>query len=75
MSIRRLLDIIIETTQRGGNSDSIVCRWKNSGADLRAQQNLRWGYAGEELLKDIHVYVDSPMAIAATEVFRKRAGV
>lgn len=74
MSIRRLLDIIIETTQRGGN---VVIPSFAVGRTQELIYELNKIYDGDtperELLKDIHVYVDSPMAIAATEVFKKNA--
>jgi metallo-beta-lactamase family protein len=76
MSIRRLLDIILETTSRGGN---VVIPSFAVGRTQELIYELNRIYDGDsperDMLKDIHVYVDSPMAIAATEVFKKNAQV
>ena len=73
-SIKRLLDIIIETTQRGGN---VIIPSFAVGRTQELIFELNRVYDGDSeyknALKDVHVYVDSPMAKAATEVFKKNA--
>ncbi len=75
-SIRRLLDIIVETTHRGGN---VVIPSFAVGRTQELIFELNRIYDGDstyrELLKDVHVYVDSPMAAEATEIFRNNAQV
>ncbi|NCB42957.1 MAG: MBL fold metallo-hydrolase [Clostridia bacterium] len=73
-SIKRLLDIIIETTQRGGN---VVIPSFAVGRTQELIFELNRIYDGDSAykaaLKNIQVYIDSPMAAAATEVFKKNA--
>ena len=77
MDVNHLVDIICETARRGGNSiipsfavgrtQELIFelnRIYEDPNDPRAQQ-----------LADIKVYVDSPMASAATEVFKNNAQV
>ncbi len=75
-SLKDLIDIILKTTKRGG---SVIIP---SFAVGRTQELIYWMhrfYEGHEeyrqALDDIFVYVDSPMAKSATEVFRKNAQV
>ncbi len=73
-SIKRLLDIAVETTQRGGN---VVIPSFAVGRTQELIYEFNRVYDGHgpytELLKDVHVYVDSPMAQEATEVFKNNA--
>ncbi len=76
VSIEKLLDIIVETTQRGGN---VVIPSFTVGRTQELIFELNRIYDGKskyrELLKNVHVYVDSPMAAEATKVFRENAQV
>lgn len=77
MDVNNLINIIIETSARGGNT--II----PSFAVGRTQEliyELNKIYDGNDdpragKLKDVKVYVDSPMASAATDVFKKNAQV
>ena len=73
-SINRLMDIILETTARGGN---VVIPSFAVGRTQELIYELNRIYDGDSsyrrALENVHVYVDSPMAIAATEVFKKNA--
>ncbi len=73
-SIKGLLDICVETTRRGGN---VVIPSFAVGRTQELIFELNRVYEGDgpyrEALKDIHVYVDSPMAIRATEIFKNNA--
>ena len=73
-SIQKLLDIIVETTQRGGN---VVIPSFAVGRTQELLYELNRIYDGDgpyrDLLKDVHVYVDSPMAAQATEIFKNNA--
>ncbi|HRV33206.1 MAG TPA: MBL fold metallo-hydrolase [Anaerovoracaceae bacterium] len=75
-SIKRLMDIILETTDRGGN---VVIPSFAVGRTQELIYELNRIYEGDSsyrsTLEKVHVYVDSPMAIAATEVFKKNAQV
>jgi metallo-beta-lactamase family protein len=75
-SINRMIDVILKTVERGGN---VIIP---SFAVGRTQELIylfnRFYQEHEEYreaLDDIMVYVDSPMAISATEVFRRNAQV
>lgn len=73
-SISKLLDIVVETTKRGGN---VVIPSFAVGRTQELIYELNKIYDGEspykEALKDVHVYVDSPMAAEATEIFKNNA--
>jgi metallo-beta-lactamase family protein len=73
-SIKRLMDIILETTGRGGN---VVIPSFAVGRTQELIYELNRIYDGDSpyrsALEKVQVYVDSPMAIAATEVFKKNA--
>ncbi|MBQ6495615.1 MAG: MBL fold metallo-hydrolase [Firmicutes bacterium] len=77
LDVNNLIDIICETTKRGGNA--II----PSFAVGRTQElifELNKVYEDEsdsrqKQLKNVKVYIDSPMANAATEVFKKNAQV
>lgn len=76
-SIHRLLDIAVETIRRGGN---VVIPSFAVGRTQELLFELNKVYDGNmpgytDVLKDVPVYVDSPMAAAATEVFMKNAQV
>lgn len=73
-NLKRLMDIITETTQRGGNvviPSFAVGRTQELIYELNRIYGSSSTYTGE--LSDIQIYIDSPMAAAATEVFRKNA--
>ncbi len=75
-SISRLLDIAVETTKRGGN---VVIPSFAVGRTQELLYELNKVYDGKgpyhDQLKNVPVYVDSPMAAAATEVFKNNAQV
>ncbi|MBQ1490162.1 MAG: MBL fold metallo-hydrolase [Eubacterium sp.] len=76
-SIQELVDIVIKTVKRGGNvvipsfavgrTQELIFEfhrfYKESSPEYR------------EVLRNVYVYVDSPMASTATEVFRENAQV
>ena len=76
ISIEKLIDIIAKTTQRGGN---VVIPSFAVGRTQELIFELNKIYDGEgplhDALKDVPVYVDSPMAIEATRIFRENAQV
>ncbi len=75
-SIKRLIDIVIKTTRRGGNvviPSFAVGRTQELIYEFNRFYEEHSEYKDE--LKNIMVYVDSPMAISATEVFRRNAQV
>ena len=73
-SVDRLLNIIAETAERGGNT---VIPSFAVGRTQELLYQLNKVYDGNtpytKRLKDVPVYVDSPMSVAATEVFRTNA--
>jgi len=75
-SIERLIDIVLNTTRRGGNV-IIPSFAVGRTQELIYQFNRFYEEHSEykDELKKIMVYVDSPMAISATEVFRRNAQV
>lgn len=75
-SIERLIDIVLKTTRRGGNviiPSFAVGRTQELIYEFNRFYEKNSEYKDE--LKNIMVYVDSPMAISATEVFRRNAQV
>ena len=77
MSVNSLVDIILETAARGGTT---VIPAFAVGRTQELLYNLNRFYETsspdyKEPLSKIKVYVDSPMAVEATEVFRKNAQV
>ncbi len=74
--IENLVDIIIKTTRRGGN---VVIPSFAVGRTQELIYELNRFYEGhseyKDALKNINVYIDSPMATSATEVFRRNAQV
>ncbi|HHU90762.1 MAG TPA: MBL fold metallo-hydrolase [Clostridiaceae bacterium] len=75
-SIERLIDIVLKTTRRGGNviiPSFAVGRTQELIYEFNRFYEEHSEYKDE--LKNIMVYVDSPMAISATEVFRRNAQV
>ena len=75
-SIKRLIDIVLKTIKRGGNviiPSFAVGRNQELIFEFNRFYEENSAYRYE--LKDVKVYVDSPMAISATEVFRKNAQV
>ncbi len=70
----RLLNIIAETAERGGNT---VIPSFAVGRTQELLYQLNKVYDGDtpftKRLKDVPVYVDSPMSVTATEVFRANA--
>lgn len=75
-SIKELLDIVLKTTRRGG---TVVIPSFAVGRtqELLFEFNRFYGEHSEykDELDKLMVYVDSPMATTATEVFRKNAQV
>ena len=77
MDVNHLVDIICETAARGGNSvipSFAVGRTQELIFELNKIYEDPTDPRQEQLSK-IKVYVDSPMAAAATEVFKKNAQV
>ncbi len=77
MDVNNLINIIRETTKRGGN---VVIPSFAVGRTQELIFELNKIYDNEKDprqkdLKDVKVYIDSPMANAATEVFKKNAQV
>ena len=72
----RLIDIIIKTVNRGGN---VVIPSFAVGRTQEIIYGLNEYYEGNgeksEFLKKIPVYIDSPLATRATEVFKRNAQV
>lgn len=75
-SIDRLIHIIIDTVKRGG-SVIIPAFAVGRTQELIYELNMFYEHHPEyhDVLEDLYVYVDSPMATTATEVFRKNAQV
>lgn len=75
-SIDRLIHIIIDTVKRGG-SVIIPAFAVGRTQELIYELNMFYEHHPEyqEILGDLNVYIDSPMATTATEVFRKNAQV
>ena len=73
-SVDRLLNIIAETAERGGNT---VIPSFAVGRTQELLYQLNKVYDGNtpftQRLKNVPVYVDSPMSVTATEVFRANA--
>ena len=76
MDVKRLIDIIIKTSERGG---SVVIPSFAVGRTQELLYELNRFYEDhtefDDKLDKVNVYVDSPMATTATEVFRKNAQV
>lgn len=75
-SIEELLDIVIKTTKRGGTvviPSFAVGRTQELIFEFNRFYEERPEYRSE--LEKLKVYIDSPMATTATEVFRKNAQV
>ena len=76
MDVKRLMDIIKETAQRGGNTiipSFAVGRTQELIYELNRVIDSDSEY--REFFKDLKVYVDSPMAHNATEAFKNNAQV
>ncbi len=75
-SIDRLIHIIIATVKRGG-SVIIPAFAVGRTQELIYELNMFYEHHPEyqDILGDLNVYIDSPMATTATEVFRKNAQV
>ena len=75
-SVEKLIEIILNTTRRGGNvviPSFAVGRTQELIYELNRFYDSNNGYRKE--LDKIFVYVDSPMATTATEIFRRNAQV
>lgn len=76
MSVQSLIDIILETTRRGGN---VVIPSFAVGRTQELIYELNRYYEHHESLQkeldEIMVYIDSPLATSATEVFKRNANV
>lgn len=76
LDVQQLLDIILETTKRGGTTvipSFAVGRTQELIYELNNFYDHHPEYQAD--LENLMVYVDSPMATTATEVFRKNAQV
>ncbi len=75
-SIDRLIHIIMNTVKRGG-SVIIPAFAVGRTQELIYELNMFYEHHPEyqDVLSDLNVYIDSPMATTATEVFRKNAQV
>jgi metallo-beta-lactamase family protein len=75
-SVQKLVDILIKTTEAGG---TVVIPSFAVGRTQELIYDLNNFYEGNDAyqksLENVIVYIDSPMATAATEVFRKNAQV
>ena len=75
-SIKQLLDIIVKTAKRGG---TVIIPSFAVGRTQELIFELNRVYEGKneysDVLKNVMVYVDSPMATTATQVFQKNAQV
>jgi metallo-beta-lactamase family protein len=73
-SLEEFIDIIVKTIKRGG---TVVIPSFAVGRtqELIYQLNMYYEHHEEfkEILKNIMVYIDSPLAISATEIFRRNA--
>lgn len=69
----RLVDVLLKTIRRGG---TVVIPSFAVGRTQELIYELNKVYDGDERIKEllrVPVYIDSPMAISATEIFRKHA--
>jgi len=75
-SIKALIDIIEDTVKRGGN---VIIPAFAVGRTQELIYELNRFYESDEyyhdLLSKVQVYIDSPMAVTTTQVFRKNAQV
>ena len=75
-SIKALIHIIADTVKRGGN---VIIPAFAVGRTQELIYELNRFYESDEyyheLLSKVHVYIDSPMAVTTTQVFRKNAQV
>lgn len=75
-SLERFIDIILQTTRRGG---SVIIPSFAVGRTQELIYELNMFYEDHEEYKEeldkIMVYVDSPLAITATEIFKRNAQV
>ena len=75
-SIQALIDIIADTVKRGGN---VIIPAFAVGRTQELIYELNRFYESEEyyhdLLSNVQVYIDSPMAVTTTQVFRRNAQV
>ena len=76
MDVRRLIDIIVKTAERGG---CVVIPSFAVGRTQELLYELNRFYDDhtefDDKLDKVNVYIDSPMATTATEVFRRNAQV
>lgn len=75
-SIRKLVDIVIKTIRRGGNV-VIPAFAVGRTQEIIYEFNRFYEEHSEykDALKDVNVYIDSPMAISVTDVFRANVQV
>lgn len=77
MDVEKLMEIIVKTTRRGGTvviPSFAVGRTQELIYELNKYYENRHSHYKKDLDK-LNVYIDSPMATAATEVFRNNAQV
>lgn len=75
-SLEELLQIIVTTIRRGGNviiPSFAVGRTQELIYELNRFYETNEKY--HDFLQNVHVYIDSPMAISTTQVFRRNAQV
>ncbi|MBQ6662208.1 MAG: MBL fold metallo-hydrolase [Firmicutes bacterium] len=75
-SVRGLLDIVVDTINRGGNviiPSFAVGRTQELIYEFNNFYNSHEDY--RETLDKVTIYIDSPMATSATEIFRRNAQV
>ncbi len=73
---KQLLDIVRQTTKRGGNT--VIPAFAVGRTQELIYEFNKWYDGDNEYsseLRDVNVYVDSPMATNTTEVFKKNAQV
>ena len=73
-SIKALIDIIADTVKRGGN---VIIPAFAVGRTQELIYELNRFYESDQyyhdLLSKVHVYIDSPMAVTTTQIFRNNA--
>ena len=76
MDVKKLIDIIVKTTERGGSvviPSFAVGRTQELLYELNKFYDEHTEY--DDKLDKVNVYIDSPMATTATEVFRRNTQV
>ena len=75
-SIDELIHITLATVKRGEDCDDpVICRRQDPGTDIPVQLFYEQHPEYQSQLENVNVYIDSPMATTATEVFKRNAQV